>query len=230
MRNRCNLTKKCHTNYRLNSLVYIAQWPMLNPVQKSIHFLNYLNFLHTLWFFPRVKLVSPSGIFLPGTELLQSPFSTEFTMGSRSWWYRRSLRRHRRFLRSYRRFLRSYRRSLRHCRDPWGYLWPRGRRMPMVAWLAKNHKTLLNIVKHHETLLKHCETSWNTRHLMRRSMRTRRRSMWRRLRLGQRRRRSRGGHSMRRRRRLMRRLRRSRGVTGDIGAEFPAISAIAELV
>ena len=48
-------------------------------------------------------------------------------------------------------------RSLRRCHD---------RQLPMsiVAWLAK-HKTLLNIVKHHEILLKHCETSWNTRTL-----------------------------------------------------------------
>ena len=30
---------------------------------------------------------------------------------------------------------------------------------PIVARLAKHHKTLLNIVKHHETLVKHCETS-----------------------------------------------------------------------
>ena len=49
-------------------------------------------------------------------------------------------------------------------------------------------------------------------------MRRRRRSMRRRRR------------SMRRRRRSARRRRRSRGVTGDIGAEFMAISAIAELV
>ena len=27
------------------------------------------------------------------------------------------------------------------------------------VWLAKHHKTLLNIVKHHETQVKHCETS-----------------------------------------------------------------------
>ena len=27
-----------------------------------------------------------------------------------------------------------------------------------VAQLAKHHKTLLNIVKHHETHVKHCET------------------------------------------------------------------------
>ena len=60
----------------------------------------------------------PSGIILPGTELLQSPFRTECSMGSRSRRYRRSLRRHRRFLRSYCRFLRSYRRSLQRCPDP----------------------------------------------------------------------------------------------------------------
>ena len=30
---------------------------------------------------------------------------------------------------------------------------------PIVARLAKHHKTLLNIVKHHETHLKHCKTS-----------------------------------------------------------------------
>ena len=29
---------------------------------------------------------------------------------------------------------------------------------PIVARLAKHHKTLLNIVKHHETHVKHCET------------------------------------------------------------------------
>ena len=68
--------------------------------------------------------------------------------------------------------------------------------------------------------LKHCETSWNSRHSMRRHWR----SMWRRLRLWQRRRRSRGGHSIRRYRRSMRRRRRSarrrrpsRVVSGDIG-------------
>ena len=33
---------------------------------------------------------------------------------------------------------------------------------PIVARLAKHHKTLLNIVKHHETHVKHCETSWTT--------------------------------------------------------------------
>ena len=30
-----------------------------------------------------VDCIAPSGIFLPGTELLQSPFRTEFSMGSR---------------------------------------------------------------------------------------------------------------------------------------------------
>ena len=48
-----------------------------------------------------------------GTELLQSPFRTEFSMGSLSRRYRQSLR-------CYRRFLQNYRRSLRRqaCRDP----------------------------------------------------------------------------------------------------------------
>ena len=31
--------------------------------------------------------------------------------------------------------------------------------MPVVARLAKQYKTLSNIVKHHETLEKHCDTS-----------------------------------------------------------------------
>ena len=30
---------------------------------------------------------------------------------------------------------------------------------PIVARLAKHHKTLLNTVKHHETHVKHCDTS-----------------------------------------------------------------------
>ena len=40
-----------------------------------------------------IEVVTPSGIFLPGTELLQSPFGTEISMGSHSRRYRRSLRR-----------------------------------------------------------------------------------------------------------------------------------------
>ena len=101
--------------------------------------------------------VAPSGIFLPGTELLQSPFGTEFSMGSRSRPYRWSLRCHRRFLQSYSRFLQSY-------RDPWGGRAGADAAMPIVARLAKHHKTLLNIVKHHETHVKHHETLktlWN---------------------------------------------------------------------
>ena len=131
--------------------------------------------------------VDHSRICLPGTELLQSPFRTEFSMGSRSWRYRQSLRHHRRFLRSYRdpcgivAITASLLRSLQSCRDPCGIvLIPEA-----IARLAK-HKTLLNIlkhyetcktlwyivkhceplVKHHETLLKHCETSKNTQTLM----------------------------------------------------------------
>ena len=38
------------------------------------------------------SISAPSGIFLQGTELLQSPFQTEFRMGSRSRRYRGSLR------------------------------------------------------------------------------------------------------------------------------------------
>ena len=95
------------------------------------------------------EVSGPSGIFLPGTELLQSPFGMEFSIGSCLRRYRRSLRHHCRFLRSYCQFLQSY-------RDPWG-----DRRAPIVARLAK-HKTLLNIVKHHETHVKHCKTSWTT--------------------------------------------------------------------
>ena len=89
----------------------------------------------------------------------------------------------------------------------------------------------------------------------RRSMRRRRRSMWRRRRLGARcgdvwvrawvircdyignrrsiRRRFRSmrrrRRSLQRRRRLMRRHRRSRGVSGDIGAEFPVIAELVYL-
>ena len=50
----------------------------------------------------------PFGNCLPGTELLQSPFKTDFSMGSLSRRCRRSMRRHRRFLRSYRQSLQSY--------------------------------------------------------------------------------------------------------------------------
>ena len=92
-----------------------------------------------------------SGICLPGTELLQSPFRTEFSMGSRSWRYRRSLR--------------HYRQSLRRSAAV---------QSPIIARLTKHRTTLLNIVKHHETL----KTLWNitkqsnTHHSMRRYQRT----------------------------------------------------------
>ena len=71
---------------------------------------------------------SPSGICLPGTELLQSPFRTELGLGSRS-------RRYRRFLRCHRRFLRSW--SLRRFRD---------RRPPMRR--RRSLRDTLNIIKH----------------------------------------------------------------------------------
>ena len=79
---------------------------------------------------------APFGIWLQGTELLQSPFRMEFRMGSFS-----------RHCRS----LRCYRRSLRHCRDPWGDHWPCSRRCRLL------HNSL-NIVKH----VKHSKTTWNT--------------------------------------------------------------------
>ena len=74
---------------------------------------------------------------LPGTELLQPPFRTEFSIGSLSRWYRR--------------FMRSYCRSLRRA--------VADAAMPIVARFTKHSKTLLNIVKHHGTLVKHCDTS-----------------------------------------------------------------------
>ena len=51
--------------------------------------------------------------------------------------------------------------------DPWG-----DRRPPIVARLAKHHKTLLNIVKHHETHVKHCDTSWTTSKTSRNTLKT----------------------------------------------------------
>ena len=96
-------------------------------------------------------------VFLPGTELLPSPFRMEFSMGSLSRQYRGSLRRHRRFMQS-------YRQSLRHCRDPWGDQRSPVRRCRSLRDslnIVKHCKKLLNIVKHHETLVKYCDTSWN---------------------------------------------------------------------
>ena len=55
-----------------------------------------MSFKHHSW--------TPFGICLPGTELLQSPFKTEFSMemmGSLLWGHWWSLQHHRRFLRSY---------------------------------------------------------------------------------------------------------------------------------
>ena len=80
-------------------------------------------------------------------------------MGSRSRRYQRSLQCHCRFLRSYRRSLRPavLSRSLRRSAAA-------DAATPIVAQLAKHYKTLLNIVKHHETHVKHCETLktlWN---------------------------------------------------------------------
>ena len=82
-------------------------------------------------FLPGTELLqSASGIFLPGTELFQSSFRTEFSMGSRS-------RRYRRFLRRHRRFLWSCRRSRRRFRD---------RRASMRR--RRSLRDSLNIIKH----------------------------------------------------------------------------------
>ena len=90
-------------------------------------------------------------------------------MGSRSRRYRRSLRCHRRFLQSYRRFLLSYHRSRRHCGDPRGDRRRRSLRDSLniikhskTSW--NTCKTLWNIVKRREPLVKHHETLktlWN---------------------------------------------------------------------
>ena len=87
---------------------------------------------------------TPFGICLPGTELLQSPFRTEFSLGSLSWQYWRSLC-----------VITNYCRVIA---DPFG---DQQSAMPIIERFAKHHKTLLNIVKN-ETLVKHCETSWTT--------------------------------------------------------------------
>ena len=78
-------------------------------------------------------IILPLRICLPGTELLQSPFRSEFSMGSLLRRYRWSLRRHRWFLRR-------YRRSLLCCHAPWG-----DRRSPMGR--CRSFRNSLNIIK-----------------------------------------------------------------------------------
>ena len=91
------------------------------------------------------------GNCLPGTELLQSPFTIPAASSPIS-----------AELSPISAELSPIPAVLRSCRDPWGDR--RGRAitdaaMPIVARLTKHRKTLLNIVKRHETLLKHCEMS-----------------------------------------------------------------------
>ena len=106
-------------------------------------------------------LHSPSGICLPGTELLQSSFKTEFTMGH----FRCDIDDPGGVIADFCGVL----------ADPCGVIPDPcsvvmihevigGRAVvdaatPVIARLAKHHKTLSNIVKHHETLVKHCDTS-----------------------------------------------------------------------
>ena len=136
-------------------------------------------------------LHTPSGICLPGTELLQSPFMTEFSMGSR-------LRRYRRSLRHHRRFLQNYRQSLRRCCDPWGDR----RAWDLEMWCRRSLSGSLNIIKRSKTSWTISKTSWTISKTMWNIMEhssfdsTISRSMRRRRRLAQQRRRSRGGHLM----------------------------------
>ena len=102
-----------------------------------------------------VPISGPSGICLPRTELLQSPFRTEFSMNVDD--------------------------PCGVIADFWGVIADpcgvvaipeviggravAGAAMSVVARLAKHHKTLSNIVKHHETLVNiviHRKTSWTT--------------------------------------------------------------------
>ena len=92
----------------------------------------------------------PFGNCHPRTELLQTPVRTEFSMGSLSRRYRRSLQGHRQFLRS-------YCRSLRHCRDPCGVVAiPEAIGVGVVADSAM--PIVLQLTKHREPLEKHHET------------------------------------------------------------------------
>ena len=77
---------------------------------------------------------APFGICLPGTELLQSPFWKEFSMGSLLRQYRRSLRHYRQFLRSYCQSLRHYCGSLRRSAAARS-------EMPIFTQLTKHRKT-----------------------------------------------------------------------------------------
>ena len=125
-----------HMEFRLMSIMlYIVK--LLN-LELHIQILSSVLLLH-----------SPSGICLPGTELLQSSFKTEFTMGSLSLRYRRSRRRHRRFLRSSCWSLRSYPRSLQAVALSWSMRW-----LVAVRSSMRRHRSLhdlLNIIKHCQT-------------------------------------------------------------------------------
>ena len=104
-----------------------------------------------------ILLRIPFGICLPGTELLQSPFKMDFSMRSLSWWYRRSLWRHRC--------------GIVTIPEAIGGCAVTNAAMRIIARLSKHRKISWNIVNggeplvKHETLLKHCETSWNTQTL-----------------------------------------------------------------
>ena len=139
---------------------------------------------------------APFGICLPGTELLQSLFWTEFIM---RWLSPKLLP-----------IPAALSQSLRQSAAM-------RLAMPIVAQLTKHRKTLLNVVKHYETLVKHCDTLWNTHKISWTTSITSwttSKTSWN------------TRHSMRRYRHLMRRYRSSCKVSGDIGAEFLVIAVL----
>ena len=86
---------------------------------------------------------APSGICLPGTELLQSPFRMEFSLGSLSRRYRRSLLHHRRFLRC-------YRRTLQRCHYPWDDrwqpVWKKNAHLANISYCSVSAKKIIYII------------------------------------------------------------------------------------
>ena len=81
----------------------------------------------------------PFGSFLPGTELLQSPFRMEFSMGSLSLRYCQSLWRYCQFLQSYRRSLQRYHQSLGVIADPCGVVPIPEKHKPFDATISALH-------------------------------------------------------------------------------------------
>ena len=125
--------KKLSTGGELSKL-------LLGRFGKSAHISVISNSVTHLWSYTNSAIPNisgnPSGICLPRTELLQSLFRMEFSMGSLLRRYRRSLRHHCQFLWSYRQSLRNYFRSLR--------------RLAATRRRCRSLRDSLNIVKLHE--------------------------------------------------------------------------------